>query len=133
MNIITRKNFLGGLIAIASSAAAGSMMYDDGLDDIYDDKYYDLQGGPYKDTGGIGAPGKAWLNDLLNILRHEDHCRNLDYFMEHVERNGFYFTVSLYFPHTHQELEKYGHKKIILTKKWLISFYNKHHKKAYDE
>ena len=76
--------------------AFGSLKSDDGLDDIYDDKYYVLQGGSYKDTGGVGTPGVAWRQDLPEILHHEDHYLMLDRFMEHVESQGFYFTVSLY-------------------------------------
>ena len=131
MNNITRTNFLGGLIAAASSATIGSMKHDDDLDDIYDDKYYDLQGGPYKDTGGVGAPGAAWRNDLMQILHNEDYHLMLDRFMDHVESNGFYFTVSLYIQHNHDEWVAYGHKKIPLTKEWLSNFYNKHLKEAY--
>lgn len=111
--------------------AFGSLKSDDGLDDIYDDKYYDLQGGPYKDTGGVGAPGAAWRRDLLEILHYEDHYLNLNRFMEHVESLGFYFTVSLYTQHSHDEWVAYGHKKIPLTKEWLSNFYNKHLKEAY--
>ena len=131
MNSITRKSFLGSLAAAASAVAFGSLKSDDGLDDIYDDKYYDLQGGPYKDTGGVGAPGAAWRRDLIEILHHEDHCLNLNRFMEYVESRGFYFKVSLYTQHSHDEWVAYGHKKIPLTKEWLSNFYNKHFKEAY--
>lgn len=126
MTDITRKNFIFGVAAAIASMSIGSTEPDFGLDDIYDDKYYDLQGGPYKDTGGVGAPGKDWRRDLLEIMRHEEHCRYLERFMDHVERNGFYFTVSLYFPHSNDEWTAYGHKKIPLTRKWLTDFYNKH-------
>ena len=128
MNSITRKSFLGSLAAAASTMAFGSLKSNDGLDDIYDDKYYVLQGGPYEDTGGVGAPGVAWRKDLLDTLRYEDHCRNLDSFIDHVESNGFYFTVSLYTQHSDDAWVAYGFKKITLTKKWLSNFYNKHNK-----
>lgn len=128
MNSITRKSFLGSLAAAASALAFGSLKSDDGLDDIYDDKYYDLQGGPYKDTGGVGAPGATWRHDLMQILHNEEYHFTLDRFMDYVESNGFYFTVSLYTQHSHDEWVAYGHKKIPLTKEWLSNFYSKHNK-----
>ena len=131
MNDMTRKGFLGGLVAAAVLPTFAKQ--DDGLDDIYDDKYYDLQGGPYKDTGGVGAPGAAWRRDLMQILHNEDYHLMLDRFMDHVESNGFYFTVSLYTQHSHDEWVAYGHKKIPLTKEWLSNFYNKHLKEAYEQ
>lgn len=131
MNDMTRKGFLGGLVAAAVLPTFAKA--DDGLDDIYDDKYYVLQGGPYKDTGGVGAPGKSWRNDLMQILHNEDYHLMLDRCMDNIERNGFYFTVSLYTQHSHDEWVAYGHKKIPLTKEWLSNFYNKHLKEAYEQ
>lgn len=125
MTKVNRKNFLLSLSALALSSTICMADEEDGLDDIYDDKYYDLQGGPYKDTGGVGAPGKAWRFDLLRILRNVDSHNMLDRCMDNTERSGFYFTVSLYFPHTSEERRNYGYKKIPLTKEWLVRFYEK--------
>ena len=47
MKHITRKKFLGILAAAVSSTVVGSVKNDDGLDDIYDDKYYVLKGGKH--------------------------------------------------------------------------------------
>lgn len=129
MSNITRKAFLGSLAAVASAAAIEPMKRDgnDGkLDDIYDDMYYVLQGGPYNDTGGVGAPGASWRRDLMQLLHNEDYHLMLDRSMDYVESNGFYFMVSLYTQHSHDEWVAYGHKKIPLTKEWLANFYSKH-------
>lgn len=125
MSNLSRKSFLSALASTYAAVACGSAI-NDGFEDIVDDKYYELQGGPYKDTGGIGSPGASWRHDLIKLMRTEEYSGNMDNFIGYVERKGFYFNVSLYFPHTTAEWEAYGHRKILLTKDWLKEFYRRH-------
>ena len=134
MKEMNRKTFVKALLGgVAGAAIATSLPFEvhaqEGekpFQDIEDDKYYDLKGGQYGTTGGIGAPGKEWREDLISYLRYKSHCRMLDEFGEHVERQGYYFNVCLFFPHTNEEYHQYGQRKLPITREWLKEFCNRH-------
>ena len=143
---ISRRDFLGSLAAAAvlpSAAVAlpGASAVDCAVDmlrseisrgsfasfippsfeDLRPDMYYELQGGPYKDTGGWGCPCPGMGDMLVATLKDWDHCRVIDDRLAEVERQGYYLTVTTYFGRPYRECGR-----IYLTERWLMEFYRRH-------
>lgn len=117
---MTRRGFVGGLVAAVAlpPAAAGQ---EDWFQDLEADRYYVLQGGPYKDTGGWGCPYAGMGDMLVEMLKDSDHCRVLDDRLAKVEQQGFYLTPSQYFGKPWRRYDR-----IYLTERWMREFYRRH-------
>lgn len=118
---MTRRNFVGAIAATLAIPSIGVAESNDWFEDLKVDRYYTLQGGPYKDTGGWGCPYPGMGADLIQWLSHADHCRELEYKLEQVEARGFYLSQSQYFGKPYRKYEK-----IPLTKRWMMEFYRRH-------
>lgn len=124
---ITRKNFIGCLTAalalpsIGLTATATRKNEDDWFEDLVVDRYYTIQGGPYKDTGGYGSPYNTLGAEMIMEFRYWERCRELEDKFEEIERRGFYLSQSQYFGKPYRE-----YNKIPLTKRWLMEFYRRH-------
>ena len=121
---ITRREALKAIAATAVLPAAGSILplsEDCLFEDLRPDRYYALQGGPYKDTGGWGCPYPAMGNDIVESMRFWEHCRELEDQLEQIESRGFYLSQSQYFGKPYRQYEK-----ILLTKRWMMEFYRRH-------
>ena len=91
------------------------------FEDLRPDMYYDLRGGPYKDTGGWGYPYPGMGDMLVEELKDWDLRRVIDDRLAEVEKRGFYLTVTTYFG---SPWRKCG--RIYLTERWLREFYRRH-------
>lgn len=120
MHKLTRRDFIFG---VAASAAITPFVgiADEVFEDIRVDRYYDLQGGPYGDTGGSGCPGYVLGAELIENMKYWEQCRYLEPNIENVEERGFYLTPSSYFGKPWQRYDR-----IYLTKRWMAEFYNRH-------
>ena len=125
---MTRRNFIGSLFsAVPLSIVGDSLSWknvtdENRFEDLMVDRYYVLQGGQYKDTGGWGAPYYEMGAELTETFKYWDYCNILDDHFEKIEERGFYLSQSQYFggkPFCFYE-------KIPLTKKWLMEFYRRH-------
>lgn len=123
---ITRRDFVGSFIATMAIPTIGQPK-DDQFEDIRVDRYYDLQGGQYGDTGGIGRPGYQWGPYLVEELKCLKQCRVFEERLEIVEKNGCYFTPSSYL---REEFCTYD--RIYLTKDWMMEFYRRHKDDTFD-
>ena len=122
MEKTTRRNFIGVIAAIGALPLIGkSAKQDDWFEDICVDKYYDLQGGHYGDTGGWGCPGYELGAELIENMKYWEQCRYLEPTIESVEDRGFYLTPSTYFEKPWRRYDR-----IYLTKRWMMEFYNRH-------
>ena len=119
----TRKEFIAALTAAGISTVFGvDKKKKEEFQDIRVDRYYVLKGGQYKDTGGVGAPGDDWGSELKEFMDWQVYCRDLDRWIKHVEKSGYYLEVSGYFgPDDAKPFEK-----IYLKRGWLMKFYNLH-------
>lgn len=117
---MTRRGFVGGLVAAVAlpPATAGQ---EDWFKDLEVDRYYTLQGGPYKDTGGWGYPYAGMGDMLVETLREWDANGLLDDKLAHVEREGFYLTPSQYFGKPFRFYDR-----LYLTERWMREFYRRH-------
>ena len=135
MEKTTRRNFIGAIAAIGALPLIGkSAKQDDWFEDIRVDRYYELHGGHYGDTGGYGCPGYELGAELIENMKYWEHCRYLEPTIESVEERGFYLTPSSYFEKPWRRFDR-----IYLTKRWMTEFYNRHKdeplenwKKGYD-
>lgn len=125
---MTRRDFIGSLFSIASFSLIGFLVpkknaveKEDWFEDLIVDRYYMVQGGPYKDTGGWGCPYDSMGNELVQIFRYFEQCNELEDKFEKIEENGFYLSPSQYFGKPYCRYEK-----IPMTKKWLMEFYRRH-------
>ena len=127
---ISRRDFLASLAAAAVLPSAGSVLTGHGawFEDLRSDRYYELQGGPYKDTGGWGYPCPSVGDMLVETLKDWDHCRVIDDRLAEVERQGFYLTVTTYFGSPYRKCGR-----IYLTERWLREFYRRHRDDTYDD
>ena len=127
---IDRRGFIGSLTAAVLMPSAGSALAlpEDWFEDLRPDRYYTLQGGPYKDTGGWGYPCPGAGDMLVETLKDWDHCRVIDDRLAEVERQGFYFTVTTYFGSPYRECGR-----IYLTERWLREFYRRHRDDTSDD
>ena len=120
---ITRRDFIGTLAGMIAVPVIGSATKKkDEFQDIRVDRYYILKGGQYKDTGGIGAPGASVGSELKEDMDWQVYCRDMDTWIEHVEKSGYYFEVIGYFGP--DDAKHFG--KIQLKRDWLLKFYNLH-------
>lgn len=121
---MTRRNFVGAIaatLAIPSIGFALPKNENDWFEDLKVDRYYTLQGGPYKDTGGWGCPYPGMGSELLEDMKYWEHCRELEDKLKKVEDLGFYLSQSQYFGKPYRKYEK-----IPLTKRWMMEFYRRH-------
>lgn len=120
----TRRNFIGTLAGVIAVPAIGSATKKkkDEFQDIRVDRYYILKGGQYKDTGGIGAPGVSVGSELKEDMDWHMFCRDIDDWIGHVEKSGYYLEVSGYFGP--DNAKQFG--KIQLKRDWLMKFYSIH-------
>ena len=127
---ISRRGFIGSLAAAAVLPSAGSVLAgpDDWFEDLRPDRYYELQGGPYKDTGGWGCPYPSMGSMLVEDLKDWDHCRVIDDRMAKVEQKGYYLTVTTYFGSPYRKCGR-----IYLTERWLREFYRRHRDDTRDD
>lgn len=150
---VSRRDFIGSLAAAAvlpSAAVAfpGASAVDCAVDmirseicrgsfasfippsfeDLRPDRYYELQGGPYKDTGGWGCPYPGMGSMLVEDLKDWDHCRVIDDRMAKVEQQGYYLTVTTYFGSPYRKCGR-----IYLTQRWLMEFYRRHRDDTRDD
>lgn len=122
MEKTTRRSFIGSIAAIGALPLIGkSAEQKDWFEDILADRYYELQGGQYGDTGGIGCPGYELGAELIVNMKYWEQCRCLEDNIESVEKRGFYLTPSTYFEKPWRRYDR-----IYLTKRWLTEFYNRH-------
>lgn len=120
MNTTTRRKFIFGAVATTAIAPfAGAA--DDTFEDIRVDRYYDLHGGQYGDTGGYGQPGYMQGPELIEGLKYWEHCRELEDKLDYIEKKGFYFTPTQYFGADWRKFDR-----IYLTKDWMMEFYRRH-------
>lgn len=126
----SRREFIGALAAavavspIVSATAENTSKdnwFEDWFEDLVVDRYYTIQGGPYKDTGGWGCPYDTMGAELISEFSYWDHCRELEDKFERIEKEGFYLSQSQYLGKPYREYEK-----IPMTKKWLMEFYLRH-------
>ena len=118
----TRRNFIGAIAAIGALSLIGrSVEQDDWFEDIRVDRYYELQGGHYGDTGGCGCPGYQLGAELIENMKYWEQCRYFEHNIESVEERGFYLSPTQYFGAPYKKYDR-----IYLTKKWLVEFYNRH-------
>ena len=119
----TRRNFIGTLAGVITVPAIGSVTKkNDEFQDIRIDRYYILRGGQYKDTGGIGAPGVSKGSELKEDMDWHVYCRDIDDWIEHLEKSGYYLEVIGYFGPN--DAKPFG--KIYLKRDWLMKFYSIH-------
>ena len=123
---ITRRDFVGSLVATMVTSTIGQPV-DDQFEDIRVDRYYELQGGQYGDTGGYGCPGYELGAELIENMKYWEQCRYLEDTIESVEERGFYLTPSTYF-----EKPWRSYDRIYLTKRWMMEFYNRHKDETFD-
>lgn len=122
MEKTTRRNFIGAIAAIGALPLMGKTgKQDDWFEDIRVDRYYELQGGPYGDTGGWGCPGYELGAELIENMKYWEQCRCLEDTIESVEKRGFYLAASSYFEKPWRRFDR-----IYLTKRWMMEFYNRH-------
>ncbi len=114
----TRRAFIGSIAAFGALPLIGK---DDWFDDIRVDRYYDLHGGPYGDTGGWGEPGYKQGPEIIESMKYWEHCRELEDKLDYIEKQGFYFTPTQYFGADWREFDR-----IYLTKDWMLKFYSRH-------
>ena len=125
----TRRDFIFGAVATTAIAPFAGVASDkveqliaDGVfEDIRVDRYYEIQGGQYGDTGGYGQPGYSMGPELIANMEYWEHCRELEDKLDAIEREGYYLTPSSYFGEPHRR-----YNKMLLTKKWMMEFYNRH-------
>lgn len=118
----TRRNFIGAIAAIGTLPLIGkSAEQDDWFEDIRVDRYYELQGGHYGDTGGWGCTGRDLGPAFIKSMKYCEHCRNLEDSIESLEERGFYLT-----PSSHMEDHWRRYDRIYLTKRWMMEFYRRH-------
>ena len=121
-SMTTRRNFIGAIAAIGALPLIGkSAEQDDWFEDIRVDRYYDLQGGQYGDTGGWGCPGYEFGPSLVEGMKYWERCRNLEDSIKRLEEGGFYLTPSSYLEEPWRQYDR-----IYLTKRWMMEFYNRH-------
>lgn len=120
MNKTTRREFIFGAAATTAIVPFAGIA-DEAFEDIRVDRYYELQGGQYGDTGGWGQPGYMEGPELIRTMEYWEHCRELEDKLDIVERKGFYLTPSSYFGEPHRSYDK-----IPLTKEWMMEFYRRH-------
>jgi len=127
---LSRRSFIGSLAAAAVLPSAGSVLAlpDDWFEDLRPDRYYTLQGGPYKDTGGWGSPCPGMGNMLVDELKDWDLRRVIDDSLADVERQGYYLTVTTYFGSPYRKCGR-----IYLTERWLREFYRRHRDDTVDD
>ena len=120
MNTTTRREFIFGTVATTAITPfvgiAGEV-----FEDIRVDRYYDLHGGPYGDTGGWGKPGYMEGPELVRTMEFWENCGELEDKLDIVERKGLYLTPSSYFGEPHRRYDK-----IPLTKEWMMELYRRH-------
>ena len=122
MEKTTRRNFIGAIAAIGALPLIGkSVEQDDWFEDIRADRYYELQGGQYGDTGGCGCPGYELGAELIKDMKCWKQACYFEYNIEYIERRGFYLTPSSYFETPWKQYDR-----IYLTKRWMMEFYNRH-------
>lgn len=128
----SRRNFIGGLTAVMALpptiGICGDAQSEDWFQDIRVDRYYDLKGGPYKDTGGWGCPGYSMACELIERFQHYDRCRELEDKAAAIEKKGFYLTPSQYFGAPWRQYDK-----IPMTKKWVMEFYRRHKAETWED
>lgn len=136
---MTRRSFVGAVAATLAIPSIGIAESNDWFEDLRVDRYYTLQGGHYKDTGGWGCPYPAMGNEIVKSMEFWEHCRELEDKLDEVESRGFYLSQSQYFGKSYREYEKIP-EKIPLTKRWMTEFYRRHRddkpedwKKRYDD
>ena len=128
---ITRREALKAIAATAVLPSAASILplsEDCLFEDLRPDRYYELQGGPYKDTGGLGNRYPEMGAMFVEGLKYWDGAHVLDANLEYVEQRGFYLTVSTYL---RRPYKKCG--RIYLTKSWLREFYRRHENDTKDD
>lgn len=116
----TRREFIFGAVATTSIAPFAGIA-GEVFEDIRVDRYYDLQGGHYGDTGGCGQPGYMEGPELVRSMEFWDHCRELEDKLDCIEKRGFYFTPTQYFGADWRKFDR-----IYLTKDWMMEFYRRH-------
>ena len=131
----TRRNFVGAIAAALAIPSIGIAESNDWFEDLKVDRYYILQRGPHKDTGGWGCPYPSMGNEIVKNMKFWEHCRELEDKLDEVESRGFHLSQSQYFGKPYREYEK-----IPLTKRWMTEFYRRHKddkpedwKKRYDD
>ena len=120
----TRRQALKSLVATAVLPSASSILplsEDCLFEDLRPDRYYELQGGPYKDTGGWGNRYPEMCATIVEALKYWDGAHALDANLEYVEQRGYYLTVTTYLSRPHKKCGR-----IYLTKRWLREFYRRH-------
>lgn len=119
----TRKEFIAALTATGISTVFGvDKKKKDEFQDIRVDRYYVLHGGQYGSTGGIGWPGVSEGSEMIEVMNWHVYCRDLDDWISHVEKNGYYLEVVGYFGPN--DAKSFG--KIQLKRDWLMKFYELH-------
>ena len=116
----TRREFIFGAVA-TTSIAPFSGIAGEVFEDIRVDRYYELQGGPYGDTGGWGQPGYMQGPEIIKQMQYWEHCRELEDKLDCIEKRGFYFTPTQYFGADWRKFDR-----IYLTKDWMMEFYRRH-------
>lgn len=102
----TRRNFVGAIAAALAIPSIGTAESNDWFEDLKVDRYYTLQRGPHKDTGGWGCPYPSMGNEIVKNMKFWEHCRELEDKLDEVESRGFYLSQSQYFGKPYREYEK---------------------------
>ena len=116
----TRREFIFGAVATTAIIPFAGIA-DEVFEDIRTDRYYELQGGQYGDTGGYGCPGYELGAKLIENMKYWEQCRYLEHNIESVEERGFYLTPSTYLVKPWRRYDRIKKKK-----KWLMEFYRRH-------
>ena len=85
---MTRRSFVGAVAATLAIPSIGIAESNDRFEDLRVDRYYTLQGGHYKDTGGWGCPYPAMGNEIVKSMEFWEHCRELEDKLDEVESRG---------------------------------------------
>lgn len=118
----TRRDFIGAMAAVGALPLIGESAERDGrFQDIRVDRYYELQGGHYGDTGGYGCPGHEIGAKLIGNMKYWKQCRYLEDTVESVEERGFYLTPTQYFCAPRRKFDR-----ICLTRDWMLEFCRRH-------
>ena len=81
MNIIRKTTINNIIVMISLFMINGCFSINNAhndLDNIYDDKYYVIKGGIYKDDNVYGCPGKIMRQELIMYIMHqEENCTTI--------------------------------------------------------
>lgn len=124
---MTRRGFVGGLVAAVALPSAASRQAD-WFQDLEVDRYYTLQGGHFGDTGGYGGTYPEMCQVMRLNMLYSGGAPDLEARLSDIESGGYYLTPTQYFGKPFRRYDK-----IPITARWLREFERRHSGEDYDD